>query len=371
MSERIAILGVGLIGGSIALGLKERTDHYVIGYDIAIENLDHAKRIGAIDQIARSLEEAVEQATIIVIALPVSLICETIEKLAQLSLASHTIVTDVGSTKQQIMQYGQQLIDQGVSFIGGHPMAGSHRSGMQAADSLLFENAYYILTPPTQIPLADVQRLSHLLEKATHAQLVIMDALFHDRIVGAVSHLPHIIAAGLVVQVGQYNDQNEWFHRLAAGGFRDLTRIGASHPQMWRDILMSNRNEVVQLLYDWEEQMRSFRHALENQDANWIEETFATSKKLRETLPDRNTHLIPQIFECYVDVPDHPGAIGQVALLLGEHGINLSNLAVMENREEALGVLRLSFKEEEHLRQAIRCLSDAGYPVYDEALSHI
>lgn len=369
MAERVAILGMGLIGGSIALGLKERTDSYVIGFDIYENQLQLAKMSGAIDEGALSLEQAVESADVIIIALPVGQIRSAIKQLSQLPLKEGVLITDVGSTKKEIMQAAEQLLKRDLIFIGGHPMAGSHRSGMKAAHSLLFENAYYILTPPKDIPISAIQRLNHLLSQATKAQLIIMDPYYHDRIVGAISHLPHIIAAGLVVQVSKYNEENEWFHRLAANGFRGLTRIGASHPQMWRDILLSNHEEVGKLLDDWIENMQDFRTAIVQQDADWIEAVFTRSKKQREQLPDHNTHLISEVYECYVDVPDHPGEIGKIAVLLGEHQISLKNIGVMENREEALGVLRLLFKEKLDLHRAVTLLTKMKYQVFTDEWS--
>ena len=229
---------------------------------------------------------------------------------------------------------------------------------------MLFENAYYILTPLPETPLSEVQKLSSLLQQATKAQLVIMDPHHHDRLVGAISHLPHIVAAGLVNQVGSYNEENEWFHRLAAGGFRDLTRIAASHPVMWRDILMSNRGELLRLMEDWLSVMEEVRDAIERGDAEEIENFFRRARFLRQQLPERKKDMLLPSFECYVDVPDQPGVIGWVAMLLGNEGINLSNIGIMENREDAAGVLRLVFQKEEDLKRAIRILSDAGYRVF-------
>ena len=214
-------------------------------------------------------------------------------------------------------------------------MAGSHRSGVEAAHSLLFENAYYILSSSPETPLSEVQKLSNLLQEATKAKLVIMDPFHHDRLVGAISHLPHVIASGLVNQVGRYNEENEWFHRLAAGGFRDLTRIAASHPVMWRDILMSNRGAVKA---DGRIGFRRWRMSgmPSSGEMRRRSRAFSAGRKfLRERLPERRKGMLLPSFECYVDVPDQPGMIGRVAMLLGEEGINLSNIGIMENREDA------------------------------------
>ncbi|MBA4548976.1 prephenate dehydrogenase [Thermoactinomyces intermedius] len=367
MPEKIAILGIGLIGGSLALGLKERTDAVVVGYDRSEKDLRYAMAIGAVDDWTTSLPRAVSDADMIVIALPVGQIKQMIETLAKLPLKPSCIVTDVGSTKSEIMEASRKLKEKGIVFIGGHPMAGSHQSGIQAARSLLFENAYYVLTPDPEASLWEVQKVSQLLYKATRAELVIMDAAHHDRIVGAISHLPHIIAAGLVNVVGNYNEENEWFHRLAAGGFRDLTRIGASHPVMWRDILLSNRKALLKLMDDWIAKMVEVRSAISDGEQEQIEAFFSRSRRLRQQLPDKKRRgILEPRYECHVDVPDQPGVIGKIATLLGNENINISNLEVMENREEIPGVLKIAFKKEKDYLAAISVLRREGLEVFSE-----
>jgi prephenate dehydrogenase len=367
MPEKIAILGIGLIGGSLALGLKERTDAVVVGYDRSEKDLRYAMAIGAVDDWTTSLPRAVSDADMIVIALPVGQIKQMIETLAKLPLKPSCIVTDVGSTKSEIMEASRKLKEKGIVFIGGHPMAGSHQSGIQAARSLLFENAYYVLTPDPEASLWEVQKVSQLLHKATRAELVIMDAAHHDRIVGAISHLPHIIAAGLVNVVGNYNEENEWFHRLAAGGFRDLTRIGASHPVMWRDILLSNRKALLKLMDDWIAKMVEVRSAISDGEQEQIEAFFSRSRRLRQQLPDKKRRgILEPRYECHVDVTDQPGVIGKIATLLGNENINISNLEVMENREEIPGVLKIAFKKEKDYLAAISVLRREGLEVFSE-----
>jgi len=367
MDERVAILGVGLIGGSLALGLRERTSCTVIGYDASEENLKIAQKIGAIDEMSIHLNDAVRDADIIIIALPVEQIKQMIIRLSELPLKEGCIVSDVGSTKSEIMKVAERLKARGIPFIGGHPMAGSHRSGILAARSLLFENAFYILTPDPDTPLLAVQRISQILHRATRAELVVMDPVHHDQIVGAISHLPHIIAAGLVNQVGNYNEGNEWFHRLAAGGFRDLTRIGASHPAMWRDILLSNREQLIRLMDDWIGQMQSIQQAILHGDRERIEGFFERSRALRTSLPDRGKKtLLPRLYHICLDIPDRPGEIAAIAAVLGRENINLANVEVVENREEVHGVLKLSFKEEDDYGRAIQALNQAGYRIQAE-----
>lgn len=366
MRKRVSILGIGLIGGSLALSFQERTNHHVIGFDTDKNTIQQAIELGAIDQGYTSLSKAVIDSDYIFIAVPVGQIGVYINQLANLSLKSGAIISDVGSTKAEITKYGKILTEQGYTFIGGHPMAGSHRSGVRAAHSLLFENAYYVLTPEPETSLHDVERLGRLLKQATNSQLVIMDAEYHDKVVGAISHLPHVIATGLVAQVGKYNDENGWFHRLAACGFRDLTRIAASHPVMWRDILLSNRKEILVLLEDWIKQMTDFQQAIERQDAEWIEAIFERSRNLRQKLPEKKRGLLAPVYECYLNIPDEPGLIGKIATLLGDHQINLSNISIMENREDVHGILRLTFRHLDDYERALPVLAEAGYTAYTE-----
>jgi prephenate dehydrogenase len=170
MRKRVAILGVGLIGGSLALSFKERTNYQVIGFDTHFDTIEEAIHLGVIDEGYIKLSEAVILADFIFIAVPVGQIGIYIRQLAGLPLKQGVIISDVGSTKAEITNYGKLLIEQGYTFIGGHPMAGSHRSGVKAAHSLLFENAYYVLTPEPETSLADVEELSQVLKQATNAQ---------------------------------------------------------------------------------------------------------------------------------------------------------------------------------------------------------
>ncbi|QKG84340.1 prephenate dehydrogenase [Kroppenstedtia pulmonis] len=363
--EKAAVLGVGLIGGSLALGLKERGNVEVCGYDGSSQTLRLAESSGVIHYGCHKVADAVKDADYIFLALPVGATLPLLEELAAMDLKPGCILSDVGSTKGRVMELAASLPRISRNFIGGHPMAGSHQSGVKAARSLLFENAYYVLTPPQNGSMSQVQRLSRLLSKATRAKLVIMDPDHHDRVVGAISHLPHILAAALVNQVEGYNRSNEWFLRLAAGGFRDLTRIAASDPVMWRDVLMSNREALLELMGDWIREMDLIHQALKAGDSRKIESFFCKAKASREKLPDRKQGVIAPVFECYVDVPDHPGEIGKVASLLGEWNISISNIGVIESREDGAGVLRLVFQGEKDHQKAKRVLRSNGLTVID------
>ncbi|SDW59366.1 prephenate dehydrogenase [Marininema mesophilum] len=364
--KKAAILGIGLIGGSLARCLKERTNLIVEGFDSSKESLALATSAGIIDRGHTDLTQAVAEADFVFLAVPVQAAKGLLDQLSHIPLKKGCILSDVGSTKEEIVAHANQLKELSAIFIGGHPMAGSHRSGVQATNPLLFENAYYVLTPLPDTPTSDVERLSDLLSVATRGKLVTMAPEYHDQVVGAISHLPHIIASGLVNQVSRYNDKNEWFHRLAAGGFRDLTRIAAAHPIMWRDILLSNRKAILHLMDDWIAEMEGVREAIAEANAEEIQSFFTRAKISREGLPERRFKgMLHPLYECYVDVPDYPGAIAAVSKLLADNEVNIQNIGVMENREDCAGVLRLVFVDEEKLIRARELLRAKQYYVFD------
>jgi prephenate dehydrogenase len=286
-----------------------------------------------------------------------------VQKLSTFKLKPGCIVTDVGSTKASVAECARRHDLNGAYFIGGHPMAGSERSGVEAASSFLFENAFYVLTPDSGTPRDTVDRLKALLTH-TKAHIVLVDPVEHDEIVGAISHLPHIIAAMLVNQIRGYHEGNSLYGSLAAGGFRDITRIASSDPVIWRDILINNKAVLLSLLGDWQKETSNIIHILEQEDGAAIEEAFQLAGQFRSQLPERRKGMIHSLFECYVDVPDHPGIIGKIATELGNHRINLSNLQIIESREDVPGVLRLSFREQTDLDQAAELLQSLGYHIH-------
>ncbi len=237
---KIAIFGVGLIGGSLALCFKGKPGVQVVGHSVNQASVDKYLARGVVDQATTSVAEAATDADFVFLCVPVGRMEDYVDELSRLRLKPGCIVTDVGSTKASVVRHADKLSLHGAVFIGGHPMAGSERSGVEAASLHLLENAFYVLTPTENTPTEAVNKLEHLL-RWTKAHIVKTDAVQHDDIVGAISHLPHIIAVALVNQIAGYNESNELYRSLAAGGFRDITRIASSDPLIWRDILLNNR----------------------------------------------------------------------------------------------------------------------------------
>ncbi|MCG7406465.1 prephenate dehydrogenase [Paenibacillus sp. ACRRX] len=363
MSTNIAILGVGLIGGSLALCFKGKPGIKVIGYSPNPSSTDKYVKRGVVDTATTSLEEAVSDADYIFVCSPVGMLDSMLLRLRALPLRRGCVVTDVGSTKASVSKCARELNWEDVHFIGGHPMAGSERSGVEAASTLLFENAFYVLTPDEEVNESAYQRLVDLLQY-TRAHIIRMNPEEHDRVVGAISHLPHIVAAALVNQVREYNEQNDMYVHLAAGGFRDITRIASSDPTIWSDILINNRDVMLTLLRDWRHNVEDWIDILTNKDSDRIQQAFKQSGEFRSRMPERRKGIIHALYDLYMDVPDTPGIIGKIATVLGSHHINLSNLQIIESREDVPGVLRLSFRQQDDWDKANALLTSIGYTVY-------
>lgn len=361
---KIAIFGVGLIGGSLALCFKGKPGVEVVGHSVNPASVEKYVSRGVVDRATTSIREAAADADFLFLCVPVGLLDRYIDELSAVPLKPGCVITDVGSTKASVVDHASRLSLQGAVFIGGHPMAGSERSGVEAASYHLLENAFYVLTPTEETPHAALERLEKLLQW-TRAHIVRIDAGEHDDIVGAISHLPHMIAVALVNQIAGYNATNDLYRSLAAGGFRDITRIASSDPFIWRDILLNNREVMLRLIADWQAGMDRFGARLRDGDGEWVAEQFRIAGQFRSQLPERRKGMIVSMYECYVDVPDHPGIIGKIATELGQAKINLSNLHIIESREDVPpGVLRLSFRQEDDLKRAVKLLKGLDYAVH-------
>lgn len=283
MKTRVLLIGVGLIGGSLALAMKKHRHVTVVGADINTNEVQVANQLGIVDYVAEDIKTEAAQADYIVLATPVEYTTAWIHDLSTWKLKETVIVTDVGSTKGEIMKAAEALNKKRISFIGGHPMAGSHTSGAVNARADLFCSARYILTPFENEQKEKIDALMHLLEP-TGAQFVPLDAATHDQITGVVSHLPHVIATSLVRQVKGYSANNHLVTEMAAGGFRDITRIASSNPHMWRDILKQNRSMLLTLLDDWMKEMEQVKLLVEKGDGHELFDYFSDAKEFRDSL---------------------------------------------------------------------------------------
>lgn len=360
MKTTVSIIGLGLIGGSLGLALKRNPDVRIIGFDRSYATADEAFRRGIIDVIAPSAKSACEQADFVVFATPVNTTVALFEEAVDWEFKEQAIVTDTGSTKKPIMEAARKLQEKGIRFIGGHPMAGSHKSGVSAAMDHLFENAYYILTPGLETTESQISLLEDLLEP-TKAKVVVLQADEHDRMTAIISHFPHLVASSLVGRLAAQEDGQPFVKKLAAGGFRDLTRIASADPVMWRDITIQNRDELLAQVDGWLEQMSGIRSMLMENDPGQIFEFFSDAKAYRDQLPSTYEGAVQgalyMTFDLHIDVPDHPGVISEITKILADAHISLTNIRIVETRTDVYGILVISFQSAAERKRARQVLT--------------
>jgi len=363
MTRKVLVIGLGLIGGSIALALQKAPETKIIGYDMDAQTREHAKTLNIVHEIVADPLAVAAEVDVIIFGTPVNATLDWMEQLKSWPLKNKVIVTDTGSTKKLIMQKASELRELGITFIGGHPMAGSHKSGVLAAKAHLFENAYYMLTPLAGEEIVHMAQLESLL-KFTHAKVVSVSASEHDHMTAVVSHFPHVIAASLVHQLGGENGEYPMTRSLAAGGFRDVTRIASSNPILWRDITLQNREELLTQLDGWEKEMTRIKELLMEGSSQAIENYFAVAKELRDELPISAGAMYTP-FDLYVDVPDYPGVISEVTGFLADEAISITNLRIVESREDVFGILVISLQSENDRERAAACIQQrANFETY-------
>lgn len=364
MKQTVLVVGLGLIGGSIALALQKSPNIRVIGFDVNENTLQSAKVLGVVQDVTKQPEVAVKNVDILLFATPVNATIEWMEKLKSWDLPEKLIITDTGSTKSLIMQKALELKDLGITFIGGHPMAGSHKSGVLAAKPYLFENAYYMLTPLADEDESNVQQLKDVLQY-TRAKLTTVLADTHDQMTSVVSHFPHIVAASLVHLLANESKDNSLTKLLAAGGFRDITRVASSNPILWRDITLQNRKQIANQLTNWQQEMLRVQTLLENGDDQQIETFFAEAKRFRDDLPSASQGALYSTYDLYIDVPDYPGSIAEITAYLADERISITNIRIVETREDVFGILVVSFQNADDRKKAAACIEKRSpYEVY-------
>lgn len=364
MVRKVLVAGLGLIGGSLAKAMKKDDKNYIVGYDTDRETIDYALGEGIIDEATKSFVDAVQKVEIVIIAAPISATIELLNELNDIVLTREIIVSDVSSVKGSVLKAANELTNDKVFFIGGHPMAGSHKTGIYAAKEHLFENAVYVLTPMNHCPTSKIDQLKDTL-KETRSNFIILDPEEHDEMTSVISHFPHLIASSLVHQARKWEQVHAFLPELAAGGFRDITRIASSNPKMWQDIFQHNGNQMSRLLQDWINEMVTLKEFLDKNSKEEMITYLEQAKKYRDGLGvERTRGALPSYYDLYVDVKDKPGAIAGVVQLLAEAEISLRNIRILEIRDNITGALRLSVTHHREQQKAFELLKDSGYDVY-------
>jgi len=364
MSLRIAILGTGLIGGSLGLAWKQRRpDCTIVGHDRP-EVLDRAAERGAIDAKAADPVTAVDDADLVVLATPLGATLRLLDQIAD-HVDGDTLVTDVASVKGPVVEQAREVLPPETTFIGGHPMAGSEEQGIEHASPILFENAAYVLcsadpeADPSQ--LADEHPAFMDLITAVGARPMLMDADRHDRIAGAVSHLPQLLAIALVNTVGDVNERDPQALQLAAGGFRDMTRVAGSPFSMWRDILIGNQGAVLDMLGHFTRRLQSMRNRLIEEDIDGLEDAFASAHTTRRDIPTDSKGFLHPLADVYVAANDRPGVLADMTTALTEADLNIKDIELLKFREGTGGTFRLGFDNDADASAAVDVLDTAGF----------
>ncbi len=285
--KKVAIIGVGLIGGSLAIELRRKAlADSIVGVGRSAANLDAAKRLGVVDDVTQDIGAGVNDADLVVISVPVLKIGETVSRAAT-NLKKGCILTDVGSVKQSVIEVVASRIPAGVHFVPGHPIAGTENSGAEAALPDLFAGRTCVLTPPGNTDPDALYAVKTMWQEAG-AKVIIMDAAMHDSVLAAVSHLPHMIAYTLVNTIADIKEKMPDILDYSAGGFRDFTRIASSSPEMWSDICAMNKEPIVKTISDFQRKLGELRNKVEAGDLAGIRADFERAKMLRDTLVDRS-----------------------------------------------------------------------------------
>lgn len=351
------------MGGSLGLRLATMEDPpSVVAFGRTERTLERAKERGAIDEWFTDPREAVRDADLVVLCAPVMSIPEQMSLVAP-ALKPGAIVTDVGSTKGWITAEAEKRLPETVRFVGSHPMTGSERDGIDSATSELYEQAVTIVTPSR---LSCDQSLLAVkdLWRAVGSHVLMLAPDQHDRIVAGVSHLPHVLASLLVRTACHGAEKEGRFWELAAGGFRDTTRIASSPAAIWRDICLTNREAIRPTLDDAIAGLEEFRAALDRGDAAAIHDFFEEARRGRERLPQKGAALLPSIIDLHVELPDRPGEIAAITGILAREKVNIVDIEIARVRDSGVvAPLRLHFNTEEARTRAAVALAAAGYTV--------
>lgn len=360
--NKVGFIGLGLIGGSIAKRLKMlHKDLTIIATSGHLSTIENAYTEGLISNNKLCEISDFYDCDYIFLCTPVQ---KNIEYLRQLKgqVNAHCIITDVGSVKSDIHREVTAL-GMEHQFIGGHPMAGSEKTGLNSSRDSLLENAYYIITPTAcTVPkaLGDFRSLVASLG----AIPMVLDYELHDYATAAISHLPHVIAYSLVNLVRECDDANETMKTIAAGGFKDITRIASSSPVMWENICLSNQEQLLKLIDTYLQMLKQTRDDIAKADSKALLDSFQNAKDYRDSITISRSGVLKQVYEIYIDLLDEAGGIATIATILASNHLSIKNIGIIHNREFEEGVLRLEMYDGTSLAAACTLLEKHHYTIY-------
>ena len=343
-ARRGQIVGTGLIGGSVALALRSAGWH-VTGTDIDAQTAERAKTLGVID--ATGIDQ---EAELTFVAVPASSLEVEIEKALR---ETKGMVTDTGSVKTGV---ARSINDP--RFVPGHPMAGSEQDGIEGADERIFDGAVWVLTPTEGTEDLGLRELQTVLS-SMGCDVVTMTPERHDALVAIVSHVPHLTAASLMCLADDRALDDAPLLRLAAGGFRDMTRIAAGHPDIWLDICEENRDAIVTVLDEFADRISHIRDVVAESDRDGLTDLLSQARRARTNLPSR--YVRPQdLLEIRIPIPDRKGQIANITMLAADCDVNVADIEVAHSTEGAQGVLVLVIARAE-VQRFLAVLAGQGY----------
>ncbi|MCI8597696.1 MAG: prephenate dehydrogenase [Lachnospiraceae bacterium] len=361
--QTIGFVGLGLIGGSIAKAIKEfHPEIQIMAYMRSTDTLIEAANEGTVDIACTGVDGQFSSCDLIFLCAPVSTNAMYLERLKPI-IKKNCILTDVGSTKTDIHEKVTQL-DLEEHFIGGHPMAGSEKTGYANAKRHLIENAYYIITPTVRVSSETVGAFVSFIASLKALPLV-LDYRQHDFITASISHVPHLIASSLVNLVHSLDGEEELMKRIAAGGFKDITRIASSSPEMWEQICLTNASNITQVLDFYVKQLLELKKQLQEKDSKKLYEFFESSRDYRNSIPDSSAGPIKKMYAFYCDLVDEAGGIATLATILATNGISLKNIGIIHNREFEEAVLKVELYDEPAYDKAVALLRKYHYTIYE------
>ena len=327
----IGFIGLGLIGGSIAKGIKRiHSNHTIIAYNRSENARTASVNDKTADIATDKIDETFSDCDYIFLCTPVEHNITYLDLLKNI-IKDDCIITDVGSVKGNIHKaIENKLLTK--NFIGGHPMAGSEKTGYENSYSYLLENAYYAITPTKDTPKDKISEF-HELVKSIGAIPVVLNYKEHDYAVAAISHVPHLIAASLVNLVEDNDSEAETMKLLAAGGFKDITRIASSSPDMWQQICSSNGENIVSLIDTYISSLTEIKNAVSAHNSDYVYDLFMKSREYRNSFSDNRRGPINKVYDIYCDIIDESGAISIIATILAQNNISIKNIGIIHRSE--------------------------------------
>ena len=355
-------IGLGLIGGSIARAIRRFSpDSRIMAYTPHRQTVDTAFAEKIIDRPLYEIGPEFGECDYIFLCAPVEINNENLKTLVPF-LDPHTTVTDIGSVKSGIHELVKELGLTG-QFIGGHPMAGTERIGFTNSKPKLLENAYYIITKTEDTEESRLHDYEELVRNLGAIPLIIPYEK-HDYITAAISHVPHVISASLVNLVHDNDSEDQLMKTIAAGGFKDITRISSSSPVMWNQICTTNSDNISELLSKYIDSLFEIKLAIDEHNEEKILSFFSSAREYRESFIETAQGPLKTVYDIRIDIDDRPGNLAKVAVLLSDNNINIKNIGIIHNREYESGTLRIEFHDRAGLDKARKILAENGYNCY-------